>query len=126
MGWLWRQEKGQALTEFALLMPVLALLLLMGMMALSLDVGYMVTIRARLQQAADAAVLAGARHLPQSPITAVAQAIDYGQRNGVALSSQDIAVSATYASNDTITVAPQQTAALFFAPVLGLSQVPAP
>src|SRR5438309_4340015 len=45
--------------------PLVALLLvpLMGMLAFSVDVGYMIVVRTELQNAADAAALAGAQQL---------------------------------------------------------------
>jgi Flp pilus assembly protein TadG len=45
--------------------PLLALLLipLMGMIAFSVDIGYMITVRTELQNAADAAAMAGAQQL---------------------------------------------------------------
>src|SRR5436305_12853182 len=47
--------------------PLVALLLipLLGMVAFSLDVGYMIVVRTELQNAADAAAMAGAQQLMQ-------------------------------------------------------------
>src|SRR5205823_5354771 len=53
-----RERRGQALVLTAILMPVLV-----GFVALAVDIGGIATAKAQLQTAADAAALAGARQL---------------------------------------------------------------
>ena len=70
------RESGQALVIFVLFLPVL-----IGFCALVLDVGNLYAQKRFVQNAADAAVLAGAQNLPDS-IAAQAQAQSYVTKNG--------------------------------------------
>jgi Flp pilus assembly protein TadG len=76
------KERGQALVLFVLLIFVL-----LGMVAIVVDVSYLWSNRLHMQRAADAAALAGAVHLPGRPGTATtvarAEAAKNGYRNGV-------------------------------------------
>lgn len=56
---------------------------LMGMLALSIDVGYMMTVRTELQRATDAAALAGAGVLIEGPDAAQLESLDFLLRNPV-------------------------------------------
>lgn len=73
-----RGEEGQAAIIVALAMAVL-----LGFAALSVDVGYFMWEKRALQNAADAAALAGALELPESPYWAEEAAQGYAYRNGV-------------------------------------------
>lgn len=72
-----RKEDGQSLVLFALFM-----LVLLGFAALVIDAGVLFSTRSQLQNAADAAALAGARDLP-SISAAKTSAIYYAGQNGV-------------------------------------------
>jgi Flp pilus assembly protein TadG len=70
-------ESGQALVWF-----VAALTVLLGFAALTIDVGSAFLDAGKLQNAADAASLAGAGVLPQGSAAAITQAKDFAQKNG--------------------------------------------
>lgn len=72
-----KNEDGQVLVLFALLMVVL-----MGFAALTIDVGMAYATKAKLQNAADAAALAGAQDLPNAG-TAKNIAVDFAGKNGL-------------------------------------------
>jgi len=74
-----RRESGQMLVLF-----VLALGVLMGMVAMSVDVGMILHERRSLQNAADAAALAAVQELPESSSAAVAAAQEWAANNGYA------------------------------------------
>ena len=94
--WLLKsRESGVALVVLALMLPVLA-----GMVALVVDVGQAYEDRREVQTAVDAAALAGAAYLPESPDAAVAAAIDYANRNGLTLDESDVQVYGTYVASD--------------------------
>ena len=108
-------ERGQAivLTTFALVM-------IFGMSALVLDVGHWFRDKRRLQGTADAAALAGAQQLPDDPIGAKNQALNYANQNGVDVAGADIIISSTAAPNDTISVKAKRTDPGIFSSVLGI------
>jgi Putative Flp pilus-assembly TadE/G-like len=70
-------ESGQALVWF-----VAALMVLLGFAALTIDVGSAFHDSGKLQNAADAASLAGAGVLPQGSAAAITQATNFAQKNG--------------------------------------------
>lgn len=70
--------------------------------AVAVDAGPAFVERARLQTAADAAVLAGVSALPASPAAATALAEEYLEKNAPEADSVTITISSTYATNDTI------------------------
>ncbi len=111
-----RNEDGQA---FVLM--VLALAVMMGMSVLVLDVGAWFRTDRRLQATADAAALAGAQQLPESPGAAKAMALDYANQNGGDVLAADIEVSSTYNSNDTISVKAQKDTPGVFSRLLGVN-----
>jgi hypothetical protein len=75
---LMRSEQGSLSVLFAV-----AGIALMGMMAVTVDVGLAYATRAKLQVAADAAALAGVPSLPGNPVGAVNTARSYAMLNGV-------------------------------------------
>ena len=126
----WAREDGQTLVFYALFMVVL-----LGMSALAIDVGFLYAGRTAVQAAADAASLAGATGIPVGTDAARSRAIQFAQANQVfgqpvVLQTPDIefgsfdaatrafTVSAT--GINAIRVTAQFTASLFFAPVLGI------
>src|SRR5262245_23487041 len=101
-----RDERGQAIV-----LSVLALVALMGMCALVLDVGNWFRTKRRLQATSDAAALAGAQKLPGAPGIAQGMALDYANKNGGDVKPEDITISTTYTTNDTISVRGRKTEA---------------
>src|SRR5687768_12589813 len=65
----------------ALVWTVLVLMILLGLTGLALDTGYVVLTGQQLQNAADAAALAGARHASNSPEDARLAAIEIAAYN---------------------------------------------
>ena len=113
-----RNERGQVLV-----LTVVALTVLLGMTALVLDVGDWFHTKRQLQASADAAALAGAQALPDSPGTANSLALSYAGQNGGGVAGGDIAISSTNQSNDTIFVEAHRLEPGFFAKVFGVDNV---
>jgi len=114
------RESGQMLVLF-----VLALGVLMGFVAMSIDVGLILHERRSAQNAADAAALAGARDLPQSASAAVLAAQQWAVQNG--FSSEDgatITVNTPYQGNPgAVEVIIEEETPFLFARALGLDSV---
>ena len=108
-------KDGQVLILFAI-----GLAVLMGFVALSVDVGAATTTKAKLQSAADAAALAGAQELPESPSQAITYAQTYAAANGINLS--DMSISIENDDHD-IVVSVNHTMPTYFARVLGKDSV---
>lgn len=110
-----KNEDGQALILVTLLMVVL-----LGFAALVVDLGTLYVTKAKLQNAADAAALAGAQDLPTAS-TAENTAITYAGKNGVKSSSGDtVTTTAPYNSDSTkIEVVCTRTVKNYFVGVLG-------
>src|SRR5690606_8926823 len=70
------QRRGALVVLFSILLVVLVAIL-----ALTIDVGYLYTVRTDLQRASDAGALAGAGQLMESPAAAVAAAREYTRKN---------------------------------------------
>jgi len=88
-----------------LVMVVLCLILLIGIVALAVDVGYMYTTRNELQNVADAAALAGARYLGETYSTLdVSQMGIYGFDEDVVETAIDTAASNNTAANESILI----------------------
>jgi len=113
-----RHENGQVLIYVALGMVVL-----LGFVALAIDVGYVYGERRRMQNAADAGALAGAHELclGNGAGAAVATARDYATRNG----AQSV-VPLVDLSHFTVTVPVSETVSLRIAPVIGISTMIVP
>lgn len=73
-----KRRRGAIIVLTALLM-----VFMMGMLALSVDVGYMMTVKTELKRATDAAALAGAAHLADGIEVARLKAFEYLARNPV-------------------------------------------
>jgi len=113
-----KEERGQAVV-----LTTLALVVCCGMAALVLDVGHWFRDKRRLQGTADAAALAGAQLLPDTPTLAKITAQDYANKNGGDVAGAAIVVTSTYGSNDTIAVTGQRTDPGIFSRVLGTLDV---
>lgn len=134
-------RRGAALVLIVIVMPVL-----LGMMVLAVDLGYLYAVKADLDAAADAAALAGASGLRTSTEEAIRRATEYAAKNRanqrpVILSRSDIVVGCWQADTKVFTpiqpseasranaiqVTPQLSAergssvGLFFAGILGRS-----
>lgn len=110
-----RFERGQSI-----ILVALALIVLLGLVALSLDGGYAYANRRVAQNAADAAALAGARELcmGNEEDAARAQAIAYAAANNVTLEESDIVIN-----GKNITVTGRMPYDTFVAGVLGRDEI---
>jgi len=113
-----KRENGQAMV-----FSVLFLVGLLGMAALVLDVGSWFREKRQLQLTADAAALAGAQVLPGSPASATSLALQYATTNGRPITTNDVAISSAFSSNDTITVQEKSDAPGFFSKLFGINTV---
>jgi hypothetical protein len=117
------RESGQYLVLGMLLM-----VLLVAFVALSVDVGFFLRHRAVVQQAVDAAALAGAQELPDDPAAAEAIVREYIEKNGVdadtleisfrCTSDFELACDASENKWDTVQVSGRLDVPFFFAPVM--------
>jgi Putative Flp pilus-assembly TadE/G-like len=109
-------ERGQTLVMF-----VLALAVLLGFTAMSVDVGLLFHDRRHLQNSADAAALAGVAELPKKPVSAMKKAEDWAANNGVPASEiKTIEVRTTDVPNDTLYVELERDFDWVFGRVLGM------
>jgi hypothetical protein len=113
-----RNQSGQAFV-----MTVLMMTALLGLSALVLDVGSWFRAHRALQATADAAALAGAQDLPQSPGTARTLANDFAAKNQTGLTGVSVDLSNTYVPDDTIKVHVQKPAEGFFSKVFGINSI---
>src|SRR6058998_4030466 len=67
----------------ALVVAVLAMTALIGMVAMTIDVGMLFHDRRHYQNSADAMALAGVAELPANPALAMQKARDWGTNNGI-------------------------------------------
>jgi hypothetical protein len=111
-----RNERGQAAV-----VTVIFLVALLGAFALVLDVGSWFRAQRATQSAADAAALAGAQELPESPGTASSFASQYLGTNGGGAGV--ITFSTKNLANDTISVGVTRQAPGVFAKIFGIDSV---
>jgi Flp pilus assembly protein TadG len=112
-----RAESGQALITGLALMVTLIMLT-----ALVADVGMALLGRRSIQNAADAAALAGAQHLPENTDAALAEARSYANRNGLSDDEIDsIYITTTDYPNDTLKVEVKRDVIFALAPVMNIS-----
>jgi hypothetical protein len=123
-----RNENGQVLVFVAL-----AILVILGLAALGIDVGFMYSVRHELQRSADAGALAGASRFveadsawsanPGDPVMvqADARARQFAAMDPVAAKPLDptTEVAVAFPSQDRVRVTTRRTVPLFFARVLG-------
>src|SRR5262245_32429475 len=111
------RERGQAL-----IMAVLAMGVILGLVAMTIDVGMLFHGRRHSQNSADAMALAGVAELPSNPGLAVQKAKDWAARNGVSPSEiKTVEVRTTGYPNDTLYVELEQQFNWLFGRVLGKS-----
>ncbi len=115
-----RRESGQMLILF-----VLALGVLMGMVAMTIDVGLILHERRSQQNAADAAALAAVADLPDSPSAAVAAVYDWANRNGYSSANgATVTVNTPYNGNSAaVEVVIEVEVPFIFGRALGLDSV---
>ena len=118
-----RQIRGRTLSERGqmLILFVLGLGVLLGFVAMSVDVGLFLQQRRDLQNDADAAALAAAAYLPDASL-ATQKAQEWADKNfddGNELVTS-IEVSSYRAANDRITVSVEQEVSFVFGRALGL------
>jgi hypothetical protein len=111
-----RQQDGQAIV-----VTVVFLAVLMGMAAITIDVGHWYRSQRDLQAVADSAALAGAQALPDDPGLASTLAAQYAKDNGGP--TPQVTFSTTNLPNDTITVKVKRTEPGFFAKVFSIDSV---
>ena len=110
-----RGENGQTLLLF-----VLALAVLIGFVAMAIDVGLLYEDRRQLQNTADAAALAGVAELPMNPALATQKAAEWAANNGVTSSEiKSIEIRTTNFPNDTVFVEVEGNFSWIFGRVLG-------
>ena len=107
-------SRGQIAVVFSL-----ALVALVGAMALGTDIAVLYFNWMELQKAADAAALAGANYLPTDTGDAISQAEAIIQSNGVKSGEYDTPTLSN--GNTQITVTARRTVPYYFATVLGLA-----
>ncbi|MFH1562451.1 MAG: TadE/TadG family type IV pilus assembly protein [Nitrospirota bacterium] len=110
---IFKKERGQVVIFVALFMMVF-----LGVAALSVDVGRVYLFHAQLQNALDAACLAGAWQLPESPGSATTEATRLAQANGFQINTQEIKIA-----TDTIKISVTREITTVFARILGIGTV---
>ena len=102
---------------------VVFMVALLSMAAAVLDVGSWYRADRKLQANADAAALAGAQELPESPSQARLAAVEYANRNDGGVANNDVKFRTRVSPNDTIEVTAERPAPGFFAKLFGLDSV---
>ena len=113
-----QNQRGQAFV-----ITVLMITALLGLTALVLDAGSWFRAHRQLQATADAAALAGAQELPDSPGNANSLANDYATKNTSGLTGVTVSLSQSYVPNDTIRVHVTKPAEGFFSKIFGINSV---
>jgi Flp pilus assembly protein TadG len=113
-----QNQRGQAFV-----ITVLMITALLGLTALVLDAGSWFRAHRQLQATADAAALAGAQELPDSPGNANSLANDYATKNTSGLTGVTVRLSQSYVPNDTIRVHVTKPAEGFFSKIFGINSV---
>src|SRR5213592_436646 len=107
---------------------VLALAVILGFVAMTIDLGLFFEDRRHLQNTADAAALAGVAELPANPAAAKSKAAEWAAKHGVSSGElKTIEVRTTDYPNDTMYVEVERQFSWVFGRVLGkrTSVVPA-
>jgi Flp pilus assembly protein TadG len=116
---VWQQEFGQGLV-----LGTLAMVAILGFTAMAIDAGIFLHERRDLQKAADAAALAGAAELPESPAEAEAKVHEWADKNGIDIAGGElelVEVTTTYVTNDTVRVRVTRETPFVFGRALGLT-----
>jgi putative Flp pilus-assembly TadE/G-like protein len=110
-----RSESGQAI-----LVTVLFLTVLLGAVALTLDIGVWFREQRQAQATADAAALAGAQALPALPSDALRDAGLYATANGGGVAAGGIVLRDDYQPHDTVVVTVKRTSPGFFSKLFSI------
>jgi|GEM_PF-5734355 len=124
---LYQEDRAVALIVFTIMLAAL-----LGIAALVTDVGLAYVNRRAMQNAVDAAAMAGANYLPNSPDQALAYARSYANQNGISNSEIDAVTNSqyklqyktTYSPNDTLVVSAERSAPFVFREVVGGGDAP--
>src|SRR5260370_27845359 len=112
-----RAKRGQILVILTILIPVL-----LGVVAMAVDISTFDWTWARMQSAADAAVLAGASNLPTSPSRAKATATAYAITNGMV--AEEVTAPTVPVDGLSISITLSPSVPYYFGRVLGLTASP--
>ncbi len=108
----------------ALVLYTLAMVPMLGMLALVADVGIVFAHKAQMQGALDAGVLAAASLLPTTADSEIAAArsiaVDLAGLNGYSLDPTEVVISATSIPGDTVEIVHHMDDDLIFAKLLGI------
>jgi formylmethanofuran dehydrogenase subunit C len=113
-----REKRGQ--TGFILVYVTVFCLILIGFLSLAVDMGHLYLVKTKLQNAVDAAALAGAARLPDTA-GANAAASQYARANGLPLDGTDISCSD---DDQQIIVSHTEAVETYFMRCFGFSTVP--
>jgi len=116
---IWQRRLSEEQGVVAILVAVM-MTAIIGLAALSTDVGLLYVERQRLSTAADAAALAGAHLLPEAPDVAVSTAKTYLQRNNLDPTAAQVKVSE---NRRQLSVSVNSTVSMTFARITGTSSV---
>lgn len=110
-----KNQQGQSIVLFALLLPVI-----FGFIGMVIDLGYVFHNKQLIQDAVDAAALAGAQRIAASPEQVISDSVYIADKNGV--NANELTVNFPYnGNNNAIEVVADRTINYFFLPVLGFS-----
>src|ERR1700687_3077204 len=112
-----RAERGQMLIILTILIPVM-----LGVVAMAVDISTFDWTWSRMQSSADAAALAGCSILPTSPSRAIATATAYAVTNGMLAS--EVSTTTVAADNLSISIKLYSTVPYYVGRVLGLTASP--
>lgn len=112
-----RRSGGQVLVMLTIFIPIL-----LGVVAMSVDISVFDWNWSRMQAAADCAVLAGAASLPDSPSLAIAAATTYAESNG--MTASEITTPTVALNNPSIAITLSRVVPYYFGRVLGLVNSP--
>ncbi len=113
--YLIKNENGQSL-----IMVALCLTVLLGFVAIAVDYGYLAYQKRQLQNAADAAALAGAYELPNKTFVH-SEAREFAKKNAKELSDENISIDDNELNNSRVKVEVEFTYDTFFARVIGIN-----
>lgn len=113
-------ESGQAL-----LVTLLFTVVLLGAVAITIDVGSWYRQQRQAQATADAAALAGAQALPTDPSQGIALAQQYADQNGGDVAPNGIAIRSDWEPNDTVSVSIGRPSPSFFAKLFSFGTITA-
>jgi hypothetical protein len=115
-----QNQRGQSMV-----LTLVFMIALMAMATAVLDVGSWYRTHRHTQATADAAALAAAQELPEFPADAVTTAVNYGDQNEGGVKSQDVELSSSVVTNDTVKVTARKNAPGFLSRLFGIDSLTA-